>query len=115
MGSNVCTSWFGGNIAAGSVLHSPTGIESENEGEKAMTRMLRGIVCVAAAAAALAGCASLGRGHGPVEAFAFLAAANPQVPRGAVGAIDEATEPKEIQVVVPPGTDMRGLVATLSL
>ena len=79
-----------------------------------MNKILRCVFCVAAAAVALAGCASTGRGHGPAESFAFLAAANPQLPRGAIGAIDESVEPKVIQVVVPPGTDMHGLVATFS-
>ena len=78
-----------------------------------MNRTLKVFVIVAAAAAVLAGCATM-RGHGPADSFAFLAAANPQLPRGAIGAIDERVEPKDIQVVVPPGTDVRALVATFS-
>ncbi|MGA2641659.1 MAG: cadherin-like beta sandwich domain-containing protein [Spirochaetia bacterium] len=79
-----------------------------------MNKILRSVFCIVTAAAALVGCASIGWGHGPVESFAFLASANPQLPGGAIGAIDDSVEPKEIQVLVPRGTDMRGLVATFS-
>ena len=65
--------------------------------------------------AVLAGCASTGRGHGPVDAFTFQAGVNKGLARDVVGAIDERVEPKEIRVVVPAGTDMYALVATLSL
>ena len=65
--------------------------------------------------AALAGCASAGRGPGPVVAFSFQAGVNQSITRDVVGAIDERVEPKEITLVVPAGTDMHALVATLSL
>ncbi len=77
-------------------------------------RLVYAIAAAAALAALLAGCASTGRGHGPVDSFAFLAPSNPGLPRGAIGAIDERVEPKGIQVVVPPGTDVHALVATFS-
>jgi Cadherin-like beta sandwich domain len=80
-----------------------------------MNKFLGNFFCVVFAGAALAGCASFGRGHGPVESFAFLAAANPQLAGDTIAVIDDSVEPKEIQVMVPPGTDLHGLVATFSL
>jgi hypothetical protein len=80
-----------------------------------MNKTLLFLLLACAMLLGLAGCLSFGRGHGPVDAFAFFAAANPGIPRGATGAIDERSEPKEIRVVVPPGTDIHALVATLSL
>ena len=58
---------------------------------------------------------SAGRGQGPLATFAFLASANTTLRQNAVGAVNERREPKEILVVVPPGTNLHGLVATLSL
>jgi hypothetical protein len=64
----------------------------------------------------LSGCLSMGGGpRGPVDAFIFSSGANPGLPQNAVGAINMRPTPLEITVVVPPGTDLRNLVATLSL
>jgi len=81
-----------------------------------MKRLLLGIAVVLAAAGTLVGCAGIGgRGRGPVDAFVFSTARNPELRQDAVGVINEQTEPKEISLVVPPGTDATRLVATLSL
>lgn len=80
-----------------------------------MRRIIVGLAVSFAVFAALAGCASMGRGHGPVEAFTFQSGVNKVLARDVVGAIDERVEPKEIRVVVPAGTDLHALVATLSL
>ena len=63
----------------------------------------------------LTGCLSAGRGHGPVDTYAFLAGTNTVLAQNAMGAINDRAEPKEIRVVVPAGTNLHGLVATLSL
>lgn len=66
--------------------------------------------------AALSGCRTLfGRGHGPVDSFAFLPQYNPGLSRPVTGQINERSDPKLIEVVVPPGTDTSNLVATFSL
>jgi Cadherin-like beta sandwich domain len=71
---------------------------------------------VLAVLALLAGCASSsGRGPGPLQSFALTAAANPGLHQTVVGVIDDRQEPKVISVVVPPGTAVGALVATLSL
>jgi hypothetical protein len=62
------------------------------------------------------GCRSMfGRGEGPIESFAFLAAKNPELPENVVGTIVERPDPKEIVLVVPPGSFVRSLIATISL
>jgi hypothetical protein len=81
--------------------------------EVIMKRFILGALAAAAVAAALAGCAT-GRGPGPLATFGFLSTANPSLPQNAMGMINEQGETKEIVVVVPPGTDVHGLVATLS-
>ncbi|MBN1834336.1 MAG: cadherin-like beta sandwich domain-containing protein, partial [Spirochaetales bacterium] len=64
----------------------------------------------------LSGCGSMyGRGKGPIESFVFLAAKNPELPQNVAGVIVERPDPKDIMVVVPPGTFVRSLVATISL
>ena len=64
----------------------------------------------------LSGCRTIfGRGHGPVETFGFFPENNPELTAPAVGSIREAGDPKQISVVVPPGTDLTRLVATVSL
>ena len=80
-----------------------------------MKRFILGALVSVSLVAALAGCLSAGRGQGPLATFAFLASVNTTLRQNAVGAINEQREPKEILVVVPPGTDLHGLVATLSL
>ena len=81
-----------------------------------MRNLLRASFLLAAALIALAGCASSGgRGQGPVQSFALTAAANTGLPQTIVGVIDERQERKVISVVVPPGTSLGALVATLSL
>jgi hypothetical protein len=73
------------------------------------------VAAACAVIAALVGCASAGRGPGPLVAFTFQPGVNPGITRDVVGAIDERVEPKEIRLVVPAGTDMHALVATFSL
>ena len=80
-----------------------------------MKRFVHGILLAISLVAALVGCLSAGRGQGPLATFAFLASANATLRQNAVGVVNEQREPKEILVVVPPGTDLHGLVATLSL
>ena len=80
-----------------------------------MNKLIRGVVVSLFVIAGLAGCLSMGRGHGPLDSFVFLSSANKSFAQNIAGAIDERPEPQEIRVVVPPGTDMRALVATLTL
>lgn len=80
-----------------------------------MSKLIRGMVVSLFVVAGLAGCLSTGRGHGPLDSFVFLAGVNKSLSQNIVGAIDERPQPQEIRVVVPPGTDVRALVATLSL
>jgi hypothetical protein len=80
-----------------------------------MNKRLLGITASLAVLLTLAGCASTGRGKGPLDAFTFPAGANASLTRDVPGAIEEGLEPKEIRLVVPAGTDLRSLVATLSL
>lgn len=62
------------------------------------------------------GCRGLfGRNTGPIDAFAFLPQSNPQLSEPVQGVINNRPDPKEIAVVVPPGTDLSGLVATVTL
>jgi hypothetical protein len=70
---------------------------------------------LAAALAALAGCLSAGRGHGPVDTFSFLASANKGLSQNVIGTINERAEPQEVLLVVPPGTNLSSLVTTISL
>jgi hypothetical protein len=81
-----------------------------------MKKMTCVILAAAALLALLGGCSSMrGRGRGPVDAFMLLAAGNPGLTRDVAGSINERSDPKTIELVVPPGTDKSRLVATLSL
>ena len=80
-----------------------------------MRRLIRAATASVCILVGLAGCLSMGRGQGPIDTFAFLAGTNKVLGADVVGAINERAEPKEIRVVVPAGTDLHGLVATLSL
>jgi hypothetical protein len=68
-----------------------------------------------AALTSLAGCVSMGRGHGPIETLVIPASANPGLPGDIVGSINLAVNPHEIRLVVPPGTNLHALVAKFSL
>jgi Cadherin-like beta sandwich domain len=84
--------------------------------EVAVKIALRTAGAVALAVLALSGCRTLfGRGHGPIDSFAFLPEHNPGLTRPVTGMINELSEPKTIEMVVPPGTDASHLVATISL
>src|SRR4030042_70909 len=63
----------------------------------------------------LAGCFSFGRGHGPVEAFQFLASRNPSLDQNVTGVMNEQADPAEILVVIPPTVGSLNLGATFSL
>ena len=63
----------------------------------------------------LAGCGGLGRGHGPVDAFQFLASKNPGLGQNVTGVMNEQADPVQITMVIPPGTASLNLVATFSL
>jgi hypothetical protein len=80
-------------------------------------KMIRASVFAAAVIAVFAGCASGfgGRGHGPVESFQFLTGRNTTLDQNLTGTLYEQSDPATIEVVVPPGTDVSRLVATLSL
>jgi hypothetical protein len=80
-----------------------------------MNKLIRGSVVSLFVVASLAGCLSTGRGHGPLDSFVFLSGVNKSLAQNIAGAIDERPQPQEIRVVVPPGTDVRALVATLTL
>jgi hypothetical protein len=80
-----------------------------------MNRITRAICLAIAVLAALSGCISVGKPRGPVDAFLFSSGANPGLKQDAPGALNMRTDPLEIGVVVPPGTDKRRLVATFSL
>ena len=66
-------------------------------------------------AVVLMGCASMGRGRGPVESFVIPAAANPGLPADIVGRVTPGGEPREVLLVVPPGMNLHALVAKFSL
>jgi hypothetical protein len=73
--------------------------------------LLAGILVVTAT-----GCRGLlGRNTGPIDAFAFLPQGNPQLTEPVQGAINNRPDPKEIALVVPPGTDVSRLVAIVTL
>ncbi len=62
------------------------------------------------------GCRTIfGRGHGPIDSFVLHPDMNPQLRQPVFGAIREAGDPKQIEVVVPPGTDRGSLIATVSM
>jgi hypothetical protein len=80
-----------------------------------MKNLLRGAAAAMCLVLGLAGCMSAGRGQGPVDTFAFLSGTNTVLTENATGAINEGAEPKEVRVVVPAGTNLHALVATLAL
>ncbi|MCA1754088.1 MAG: cadherin-like beta sandwich domain-containing protein [Spirochaeta sp.] len=81
-----------------------------------MKRVLLGIVVVTLVLAGLSGCRTLfGRGRGPVETIAFLPQHNSGLSAPVVGSINQRPEPKEVTMVVPPGTNMQSLVASITL
>ena len=81
-----------------------------------MRRVLCALILAALALSLATGCRTLfGRGRGPIESFSFLPQHNSALPAPVDAAINERREPKEVQLVVPPGTDTRSLVATISL
>jgi len=74
------------------------------------------VAAIAAAAfAGLAGCATLGIGHGPIVSFVIPAAVNPGLKVDIVGALDSIGTPRGISLVVPVGTNLHALVARFSL
>jgi len=80
-----------------------------------MMKAIRSAAACACILAGLASCLSSGRPRGPLDAFAFVAGTNKSLAENAVGTINPGTDPQEIRVTLPPGTDMHALVATLSL
>jgi hypothetical protein len=82
---------------------------------KSMNKTLRALLLAIAVLAAISGCMSVGKPRGPVDAFNFSAGANPGLGQDAPGSLNMRTDPLEISVVVPPGTDKRRLVATFGL
>lgn len=64
---------------------------------------------------ALTGCLSMALSEGPVVSFIFSAAANRDLDTDVVGLINKRGNPKSIHLVVPPGTDVSALVATVSV
>ncbi|HTZ50949.1 MAG TPA: cadherin-like beta sandwich domain-containing protein [Spirochaetia bacterium] len=80
-----------------------------------MRDAIRGVVLGACVAVVLAACVSAAKPRGPVDSFVFVAGTNKSLAENVVGTINPGTDPQEIRVVLPPGTDMHALVATLSL
>lgn len=81
-----------------------------------MKRALFAIVITVVLITSATGCRTLfGRGRGPIETIAFLPQHNPALSVMIEGAINERPEPKEVMMVVPPGTDVRALVSTITL
>jgi outer membrane biosynthesis protein TonB len=76
-----------------------------------MLKTARTLLIGACLAAALAGCMSAARPHGPLDSFALAGAAG----ASAVGVINDQAEPREVLVTLPPGADMHHLVARLAL
>ena len=79
-----------------------------------MKKLFTGLLIGLAIFGTLAGCGGMGRGHGPVDAFQFLASKNAGLGQNVTGVMNEQADPAEILVVVPPGTNLN-LVATFSL
>ncbi len=80
-----------------------------------MRKLLTLLLLALATIGLLAGCGGMGRGHGPVDSFQFLTSKNPGLKQNVTGAMNERPDPVEITMVVPPGTDMRNLVASFAL
>ena len=80
---------------------------------KGIARIIGLVVVSGLLAVTVSGCRSLfGRNTGPIDAFAFLPQDNDQLSQPVQGAINNRPDPKEIALVVPPGTDMSRLVAS---
>ena len=80
-----------------------------------MKTLRLGAVVLLAVLSALVGCVSGGRGHGPVESFVIPAASNPGLPSDLAGQLNLGPEPKQVFLVVAPGTNVHALVAKLAL
>jgi len=83
---------------------------------KGIARIIGLLVLSGLLAVTVSGCRGLfGRNTGPIDAFAFLPQDNDQLSQPVQGAINNRPDPKEIALVVPPGTDMSRLVASITL
>ena len=103
------------NLGTGYTLVYTVGGSSCTKGET-VRKLLTVIGTLIIAAVVLTGCQTLfGRGHGPIDAFAFLPSGNSSLTQAVLGTINESPDPKRIEVVVPPGTDLSHLIATISL
>ena len=80
-----------------------------------MKNPVKGAVICACIVVGLAGCMSAAKPRGPVDSFTFVSGPNKGLAQNVAGLINPGTDPQEIRVVLPPGTDMHSLVATLSL
>ena len=81
-----------------------------------MKKLMLFALVVIIAVTGLSSCRSLfGRGPGPVDSFILLSSRNPGLSQDVIGLINRKADPKRIELVVPPGIDMRNLVASLSL
>jgi len=81
-----------------------------------MKRVILGLFAITLVFSGLSGCRTLfGRGRGPVESIAFLPQHNPGLTAPVIGSISERPDPKEVTMVVPPGTNVQSLVASITL
>jgi hypothetical protein len=80
-----------------------------------MTKVILAALAGVCILAALGGCPSSGRPHGPLDSISFQAGANKGLASKVVGTVNEQANPREIIVTLPPGTDTHSLVAMLSL
>ena len=81
-----------------------------------MKKLALSAILIVVLITALIGCRSAHfRQEGPVDSFAFQTGSNPALTDTVAGSIAEKADPKAIQLVVPPGTDLSHLVATLAL
>ena len=80
-----------------------------------MRRALFGLGC-GLFVLAIAACVSLPhQGSGPVGSFSFLAATNPGLSRDVLGEIVDQAEPALILCVVPPGVNVKKLIASTAV
>ncbi len=83
---------------------------------KGIARVIGLVVLSGLLAVTVSGCRGLfGRNTGPIDAFAFLPQDNAQLSQPVQGVINNRPDPKEVALVVPPGTDMSRLVASITL
>lgn len=80
-----------------------------------MKNAIRGAAVTACIVVGLVACLSAPKPRGPVDSFAFVAGTNKGLAANVVGVINPGTDPQEIRLILPPGTDAHALVATLSL